>query len=403
MGLTVAVHLHETNSWTLITLTPLATPLASSAQGFCTLAEPCSIVQCEDHFYMNSLALDYFALEDESAWAPQPGHPGHPDVRVEDFPVGQVKWHWDAPPLTAALMQVYCPMAPHSALESLTESLALTELAAELDCFCCKASAVQFPKVVPRPRQKLLDDDGWTGHSGWTDAVGWSSTLSNEELLNLSRQWLSEYAAEKVQDMSPDEADAIKQVDQECEWMNQFAESHDFLKDVEMQKSSPDTGVEAKTKMLAEKTNAKVGQESIAQSVPKISSPLRAVLPVQSHHMDVTEASVMSQGCPDLPSQAQVLAHAESPDRPNPPAAAQAETALSKVWRPAETATRAENAGKRPLVRSVQSLDLKELGVDSLPSIWTLENLPGEQQLHLPSVCEPGKFVVDGHLKLLGT
>lgn len=378
MGLTVAVHMHETNSWTLITLTPLATPLASSAQGFCTLAEPCSIVQCEDHFYMNSLALDYFALEEESAWAPQPGHPGHPghrsgpDVRVEDFPVGQVKWHWDAPPLTAALMQVYCPMAPDSALaesltESLTESLALTELAAELDCFCCKASTVvQFPKVVPRPRQKLLDDDGWTGHSGWTDAVGWSSTLSNKELLNLSRQWLSEYAAEKVQDMSPDEADAIKQVDQECEWMNQFAESHD-LKDVEMQKSLPDTG-EAKTKMLAEKTNAKVGQESIAQSVP-ISSPLRAVLPV------------MSQGCPDLPSQA-----------PAP---------LSKVWRPAETA-RAENAG-RPLVRSVQSLDLKELGVDSLPSIWTLENLPGEQQLHLPSVCEPGKFVVDGHLKLLGT
>lgn len=161
--------------------------------------------------------------------------------------------------------------------------------------------------------------------------------------------------------------------------MNQFAESHDCLKDVEMQKSLPDTG-EAKTKMLAEKTNAKVGQESIAQSVPKISSPLRAVLPVQSQHMDVTEASVMSQG-PDLPSQAQVLAPAP----------------LSKVWRPAETA-RAENAG-RPLVRSVQSLDLKELGVDSLPSIWTLENLPGEQQLHLPSVCEPGKFVVDGHLK----
>ena len=48
---------------------------------------------------MNCLALDYFALEEESAWAPQPGpgHPGHPghrsgpDVRVEDCPVGQVK------------------------------------------------------------------------------------------------------------------------------------------------------------------------------------------------------------------------------------------------------------------------------------------------------------------------
>ena len=327
---------------------------------------------------MNSLALDYFALEEELG----------PHDQVEDLPVGQVKWHWDAPPLAAALMQVQCPVVPPAF------SFSATELAAELDCFCSASTFVPFPKAAPRlPRQELLEDECWTG---------WNNRLSNAEVLNQSHQWLSQYAAQKAQEMSADEAAAIKQVDQECEWMNQLAESHDLTdvkdveKDVEMQGTSP-TAMEVKTKMFAAKTDANKGQESIAPSTIEISSQSRAVLPVHSQQVETS----MPQTDP------------EDPDPPNPcnPQAGQAQQVcppptsfethreapapLSKVWQPA-----AATAGKGPFVHC---LNLKELGVDSLPSIWTLENLPEQKLPQLPSVVAPPRsLVVDGRLKLLG-
>eukprot|EP00438_Fugacium_kawagutii_P026536 Skav209495 [mRNA] locus=scaffold1892:309981:310985:+ [translate_table: standard] len=332
---------------------------------------------------MNNLALDYFAL-DELGWAP--GH-CHPDVQVEDFPLGQVKWHWDAPPLADAMMQVYCPMSMLSASSPIT--CLAGELAAELECFCRakdSTAALQFPQFAAvRPcAEELLEDERWTPRR--------DASLECE-LLSLSHQWLEEYAAQKAQDMKPEDRAAIRQVDQQCEWINQLAESHDF-KEFEMQRCQPDVLMEETGAMTSVvKTDTTMNHESIAPNMPEIteiSSPV--AVPVLDDPGTESAADLPLKERDQALGDARMAMH-------RPPV-------LSKVWQAKSIpgAANAHNAQGTEAERlSVRSLDLKELGVDSLPCIWTLESLPGEPLLSLPSSSEPSRrFVVDGHFALLG-
>ncbi len=309
---------------------------------------------------MNCLALDYFALEEQAAcWPPS-------NVGVEDIPVCHVKWQWEAPPLSYALMQVYCPFPP--------ARCQFKELAGELDCFCGRQPGLlpHFPAAQAGTEVALSFEEDWEG----------GGQLNEEELLTWSHQWLSEYAAKHSQDLSSEVA--MKQVDQDCEWMNQNAETHD-LQDAEMPGSVEAVMPEAKETTHPEKSNTAV--QSL--EVHNLSLP-PAVLPVRSEGMSQS-AAMNSADIPVVPLCApEGKTWTPETELLMPPA----EAPLSKLWQ-SET-TKAKSAPR--------SLDLKQLGVDSLQSIWTLENLSksSSQMLHENiSVSCPSEFVVDGCLKLL--
>ena len=143
---------------------------------------------------MQSLALDYFALRDERS------------TDLEDLPLARVKWQWDAPPLAEALMQLRPPFEAMAIASNLDVEEAEEEHLPEIDGI----GIVDFP---------------WL-HEAWP--VEGPSIQAQAELLRpRSLEWLSHYAAQRRD--SPSEV-AMKQVDQECEWMNMVAESHDLLK-----------------------------------------------------------------------------------------------------------------------------------------------------------------------------
>lgn len=314
---------------------------------------------------MNCLALDYFALDEQAAcWPPS-------NVGVEDIPVCNVKWQWEAPPLSCALMQVYCPFPP--------ARCQFKELAGELDCFCGRQPGLlhHFPAAQAGTEEATLSlEEDWEG----------GGQLNEEELLTWSRQWLSEYAAKHSQDLSSEVA--MKQVDQDCEWMNQNAETHD-LQDVEMPGSVEAVMSEAKETRIPEKSNTAVRQ---SLEVHNLSLP-PTVLPVQSMEgmSQIGHSAAMNADIPVVPLCApEGKTWTSETELLMPPA----EAPLSMLWQSETTKAKA----------APRSLDLKQLGVDSLQSIWTLENLSksSSQMLHENiSVSCPSEFVVDGCLKLL--
>ena len=328
-------------------------------------AEPCSLYRGGLILQMNCLALDYFALDEQAAcWPPS-------NVGVEDIPVCNVKWQWEAPPLSCALMQVYCPFPP--------ARCQFKELAGELDCFCGRQPGLlhHFPAAQAGTEEATLSlEEDWEG----------GGQLNEEELLTWSRQWLSEYAAKHSQDLSSEVA--MKQVDQDCEWMNQNAETHD-LQDVEMPGSVEAVMSEAKETRIPEKSNTAV-QQSL--EVHNLSLP-PTVLPVQSMEgmSQIGHSAAMNADIPVVPLCApEGKTWTSETELLMPPA----EAPLSMLWQSETTKAKA----------APRSLDLKQLGVDSLQSIWTLENLSksSSQMLHENiSVSCPSEFVVDGCLKLL--
>lgn len=229
---------------------------------------------------MQSLALDYFALREERF-----------STDLDDLPLARVKWQWDAPPLAEALMQLQPPF------QSIASNL---EIALEED-----------------PEEHLPEIDG-IGivefpmlHEAWP-SEGPSIQAQAELLRPRSVEWLSHYAAQQRD--TPGELVAMKQVDQECEWMNLVAESHDPLKQ------------EKKTDRMS---------QSMGRWPCRTDQECSSVTQHPGHEQ-VTRA-------PMLRNPADQLIHEE----PKP---------LSKLWL-------GEGA--------VRSLDVTQLGFQKLPNIWS--------------------------------
>eukprot|EP00913_Durusdinium_trenchii_P029918 g28035.t1 len=154
---------------------------------------------------MQCLALDYFALIEEE---------GQRDA-VEDLPVKQVNWHWEAPPLAAALMQIHCPVPTSSPCETFN----LVRFADEAIPVFPEAQVEDFD-YLGAPSLLPAVEDSWT-----RDAL--VSLLPEAEALDSqSRQWLAEYAAYRE---TPEVSVAMKQINQDCEWMHHMAGSSNFL------------------------------------------------------------------------------------------------------------------------------------------------------------------------------
>ncbi|CAJ1432203.1 unnamed protein product [Effrenium voratum] len=152
---------------------------------------------------MQSLALDYYALDALDALAGA----GSPSP-VEDLPVARVDWLWDAPPLAAALMHVRCPME----LEADLPDLAL-HLGQRSDNEAPEATKTRhsFARPTIKESWQLQAADQLLG----PDVM--------EQLHLHSLAWLSENAVRIQESLSLQERLQMKEMDEQCAWMNDMA------------------------------------------------------------------------------------------------------------------------------------------------------------------------------------